>query len=109
MLAVSLSQVPDYFHQTRLHVHVAEHVPGEDRCIMVQILDFGRERITIRAEDESYDKLFFFRRGKLLLVRFITTYPLSVVAMVLRCIEKERRAHTELALCASDLTKFPRR
>jgi hypothetical protein len=57
---------------------------------MVQILDFGREPVTVRAEDKVYDRLFFAWREKLLLDRFITTCPSSIVAMPLSSIGKGR-------------------
>jgi hypothetical protein len=57
---------------------------------MVQILDFGREPVAVRSEDEVYDGLFLAWREKLLLDGFVTTCPSSVVAMPLSSVGKER-------------------
>ena len=76
---------------------------------MVQILDFGREPVTVRAEDEIYDGLFLAWRKKLLLDRFLPTCPSSVIAMPLGSVGKGERAHTGVALCSSSLTGFSRR
>jgi len=57
---------------------------------MVQIFDFGREPVPVRAEDEVYDGLFLAWRERLLLDGFVTTCPSSVVAMPLTSIGKVR-------------------
>jgi len=57
---------------------------------MVQIFDFGREPVTVRAEDKVYDGLFLAWREKLLLDCFVMTCPSSVVAMPLSSIGKGR-------------------
>lgn len=62
--------------------------PEKNRCIMVQVLDFGREPVTVRPEDEVYDGLFLAWCEKLLLDRFVTTCPSSIVAMPLNSIGK---------------------
>jgi len=57
---------------------------------MVQILDFGRDPVAVRPEDEVYDGLFLAWREKLLLDGFVTTCPSSVVAMPLSSVRKGR-------------------
>jgi len=64
--------------------------PEKNRCIIVQIFDFGREPVTVRAEDKVYNGLFLAWREKLLLDRFIMTCSSSVLAMPLSSIGEGR-------------------